>query len=165
VTPHVDLAAAAGLAVGSGVVIDDRLATSDPDIFGAGDCIEHRGRTHGLWPACLDQARIVAVNVLGGDRRYGGDVPSCRLKVAGVHVLSVGETAARSDRDEEEIRFDEAGAGRYRKLVIRDGEIRGGMLIGHVDLADRVATAVAVRTRVAPIIDSLRAGDWTVLAG
>jgi hypothetical protein len=63
--------------------------------------------------------------------------------LAGVDLLSAGVTSARSDRDEE---------------------TRGGKVIGHPQLIDRVATAVAERTPVAPIIDSLRAGDWTVLA-
>jgi nitrite reductase (NADH) large subunit len=163
VTPDVELAVGAGLTVARGIVVDDRLSTSDPDVFGVGDCIEHQGRTYGLWPACIDHARIAAVNVLGGDLRYYGDVPSCKLKVGGVDLLSAGEMSARSDRDEE-IRFEEAGVRRYRKLVIGDGEVRGGMVIGHPDLIDRVSTAVAERTAVAPIIDSLRAGDWTVLA-
>jgi NAD(P)H-nitrite reductase large subunit/ferredoxin len=162
VTPDVALAADAGLVVGRGIVVDDRLATSDPDVLAVGDCIEHRGRTYGLWPACVDHARIAAVNAMGGDLRYYGDVPSCKLKVAGVDLLSAGETRARGDGDEE-IRFEEAGVRRYRKLVICDGEVRGGMIIGHPDLIEPVSTAVGERLKAEPILEALRAGDWSGL--
>ncbi|HEX3605769.1 MAG TPA: FAD-dependent oxidoreductase, partial [Candidatus Dormibacteraeota bacterium] len=162
VTPDVVLAADAGLVTDRGIVVDDRLATSDPDILAVGDCIEHRGRTYGLWPACVDHARIAAINAMGGDLRYYGDVPSCKLKVAGVDLLSAGETRARGDGDEE-IRFEEAGVRRYRKLVICDGEVRGGMIIGHPDLIEPVSTAVGERLRAEPILEALRAGDWSGL--
>ena len=162
VTPDTGLAAGAGLVVDRGIVVDDRLATSDPDVFAAGDCIEHQGRTYGLWPACVDHARVAAVNLLGGDLRYYGDVPSCKLKVAGVDLLSAGETRARGEGDEE-IRFEEAGVRRYRKLVICDGEVRGGMVIGHPDLIEPVSTAITERLSAGPIIEALRAGDWSVL--
>lgn len=162
VTPDAQLARSAGLVVERGVVVDDRLATSDPEVYAAGDVVEHRGRTYGLWPACVDHARIAAVNLLGGDLRYYGDVPSCKLKVAGIDLLSAGEMNADLPGSYE-IKFDEQGERRYRKLVIVDGEVRGGMLVGHAELADRVSTAVAERIAVAPYLDALRAGDWTVL--
>jgi nitrite reductase (NADH) large subunit len=162
VTPDVALAAEAGLVTGRGIVVDDRLATSDPDIYAAGDAVEHRTRTYGLWPAAVDHARIAATNILGGDLRYEGDVPSCKLKVAGVDLLSVGEMSARLP-ESYEIRIEEQGVRRYRKLVVVDGKIRGGMLIGHPDLSDAVATAVEEHFAVDGHIDALRAGDWSVL--
>ena len=161
VTPDKRIAEAANLVTARGVVVDDRMASSDPDVFAIGDVAEHRGRTYGLWPAAVDHARVAAVNALGGDLRYEGDVPSCKLKVAGVDLLSTGEMKPRGDGFE--IRIEEQGMRRYRKLVIIDGEVRGGMLIGYPELADRVATAVAERFAVGTHLEALRAGDWTVL--
>lgn len=163
VTPDVELARASGIEVDRGIVVGDTMATSDPEIFAAGDCVQHRGRTYGLWPACVDHARVASVNLLGGNARYEGDVPSCKLKVAGVDLLSTGEMAATGG-NAYEIHVEEQGARRYRKLVVVDGAIRGGMLIGHPELADRVATAVQSRTPVAGVLEQLRSGDWMVLA-
>lgn len=164
VTPDVDLARRSGLAVDRGIEVSDTLATSDPEIFAAGDCVQHRGRTYGLWPACVDHARVAAINLLGGNARYDGDVPSCKLKVAGIDLLSTGELKATAGGDAYEIAFEEQGVRRYRKLVVVDGAIRGGMLIGYPELADRVATAVQSRTPVEGCLEQLRAGDWMVLA-
>ena len=46
--PNADLARAAGLAVERGVIVDDRMVTSDPDILAVGECVQHRGQTYGL---------------------------------------------------------------------------------------------------------------------
>src|SRR5437588_474976 len=63
IEPDTALAAAAGLAVGRGVIVDDRLLTSDPHVFAVGDLAEHRGRVYGLWTAGVEQATVAAVNV------------------------------------------------------------------------------------------------------
>ncbi|MET7755467.1 FAD-dependent oxidoreductase [Streptomyces sp. NPDC005389] len=56
VRPRVALAREAGLAVATGIVVDDELRTSDPYIHAIGDCAEHGGRVYGLAGPALDQA-------------------------------------------------------------------------------------------------------------
>ena len=46
--PSIGLARAAGLAVGRGIVVDDRLTTDDPAVHAIGDCAEHDGRSPGF---------------------------------------------------------------------------------------------------------------------
>jgi assimilatory nitrate reductase electron transfer subunit len=59
--PRTQLAQAAGLSCGAGVIVDDQLRSiTDPRIFAIGDCAEHRGRTHGLVAAAWAQARAAA---------------------------------------------------------------------------------------------------------
>jgi nitrite reductase (NADH) large subunit len=66
VKPQVELARRAGLAVNRGVVVDDGLATSDPDIFALGECAEHQNNIYGLVEPAYEQAKILA-------RRLAGD--------------------------------------------------------------------------------------------
>jgi assimilatory nitrate reductase electron transfer subunit len=56
VRPRVGLARAAGLDVRTGIVVDDRLCTSDPAIHAIGDCAEHAGHVYGLAGPALHQA-------------------------------------------------------------------------------------------------------------
>jgi nitrite reductase (NADH) large subunit len=51
VKPELALAKDAGLTAERGIVVDDRLRTSRPEIFAAGDVAEHRGRVYGIIPA------------------------------------------------------------------------------------------------------------------
>ncbi len=139
VRPDVGLAREAGLAVNRGIVVDDRLSTSAPGVFAAGDCAEHRGRLYGIWPAAEAQGRAAGAAMAGEDPRYRGTIPSSTLKVADLPVLSVGEVAPAEGREEEVSR----GEGTYRKLV-RDpeGRLVGAILVG--DLSERRALMQAV---------------------
>jgi nitrite reductase (NADH) large subunit len=163
IRPNVALARSAGLRIRHGVLVDQRMCTSDARIFAAGDVAEFEERTLGLWPAAVDQAHTAAFNVLGGERTYTGTAPPTRLKVAGIDVLSVGDIAAR-EPDGHELRLADGDGRQYRKLVLSDGQVRGAILIGHHDLADQVTAAVERRQPVAELLASLERGDWSALA-
>lgn len=73
IEPNVEIAVAAGLACDDGIQVDEHCRTSHPDIFAAGDCTNHpspqlhrRLRLESV-PNALDQARVAAANMLGGD--------------------------------------------------------------------------------------------------
>ena len=130
ITPNVELAAEAGLEVGRGVLVDDRMRTSDHAIFAAGDVAEHRGRVHGLWPAAVEQAEVAACGALGEEKAYAGTVPVTILKVVGIELTSMGRFEPEGPR-EEVIALEDESEGRYRKLVIADGRIVGAILLGY----------------------------------
>ena len=164
IRPNVALAEAAGLAIKHGIAVDDRMMTSDPRIFAAGDAAAHEARVQGLWAIGVEQARVAAVNMLGGDCHYRAAVPPTRLKVPGIDVLSVGEVAATGD-DVLEIRVDATDERRYRKLVVRSGQVCGAIVVGYHELHDLVCEAVAVKRDVRGVLPALERGDWSVLGG
>ena len=76
VVPNVEVAFDAGLACDNGIVVDERCVTSDPSIFAAGDCTNHpntlldrRLRLESV-PNAMEQSRVAASNLTGGDTRY-----------------------------------------------------------------------------------------------
>ena len=77
IRPNAELAREAGIAVNRGVVVDDRMQTSAPGVFAAGDVAEHGGLVLGLWPIAAKQGEVAAVNALGGD---GGWRPRSRRR-------------------------------------------------------------------------------------
>lgn len=68
--------------IGRGIVVDDRMQSSVPGIFAAGDCCEamniQSGKTMiiGLWANAAEQGRIAGTNMAGGDLKYKGSIPS-----------------------------------------------------------------------------------------
>ena len=75
VTPVTDLAAAAGLAVDNGIVVDRHLRTADPDVYAAGDCCSFPlsdGRHVRLesWRAAQQHGTTAARNMAGHDETY-----------------------------------------------------------------------------------------------
>lgn len=147
VKPDLALAQGAGLAVERGVVVDDRLRTSRPEIFAAGDVAEHRGRVYGIIPASFEQARAAAHNMLGMDMPYAGTVPSNTLKVAGLFVTSTGEVGPEA-RGYEVIVRSVPEQGLYKKIVLKEGRLVGAIWMGTKKGASEIGRLVALRKDV-----------------
>lgn len=128
VRPNIDLAAAAGLDVARGIVVDDIMATSDPAISAIGECAEHRGQVYGLVEPAYEQARTLAARFAGREAGYAGSLLATNLKVSGVGVFSAGEFEAREGAETVVLR--DRAAGIYRKFVLREGRLAGCVLVG-----------------------------------
>jgi bacterioferritin-associated ferredoxin len=142
IRPRSELAAASGLLVAAngGVVVDDRLATSDDRIFAVGECASHRGMVYGLAAPGYRMVDVLVHNLAGGDARFTGAGLSARLKLLGVEVASLGrhdesETPGASAHVHE-------ARGVYRKLVVADGQIVGAIAVGPWEDLGRVQEAI-----------------------
>lgn len=163
ISPNVELARDAGLEVNRGVVVDDHLRTSDPDILAAGDVAEHRGAVSGLWPASVKQAEVAARNAVGADDLYEPQPPTTMLKVVGVDLTSIGRFETESD-DETVIALEDAEQQTYRKLVVSaEGTVTGAILLGYPRETAAVTRCIAEGVDVGAHLERLRAGDWSVL--
>jgi nitrite reductase (NADH) large subunit len=131
IRPNVSLAKNAGISVNRGIMVDDHLQTTAPDIFAIGECAEHRGVCYGLVEPAYEQARVLARHLAGGAAAYCGSVVSTNLKVSGVSVFSAGDVMGAEGS--ETIVLNDIGRGTYKKLVISEGRLTGAVLVGHVE--------------------------------
>ena len=135
IRPNIDLAVKAGVTVNRGIVVNDYMETSDPDIFAVGECVEHRGVCYGLVAPLYEQGKVLAATITG--RRgpvYEGTIPASKLKIMGVDVFSAGDW---SEQHAEPIRFEDRACGVYKKLTVRDGKLVGAILVGDVSDSHR----------------------------
>ncbi|MGW5620478.1 NAD(P)/FAD-dependent oxidoreductase [Streptomyces olivaceus] len=160
VRPRVGLAREAGLDVGKGVVVDDELRTSDPHIRAIGDCAQHADRVYGLAAPALEQAGVLAALLAGdGTARYTGTRALTRLTLTGLTGLTgltapegplrgpdtpfdlaaFGETDPRPGDDV--VQLADATRGTYRKVVVRDDRLVGGVLVGELGTVGALARA------------------------
>ncbi len=129
IRPNTDLAEAAGLYCNRGIVVSDTMQTYDPRIYAVGECVAHRGTAYGLVAPLFDMAKVCANHLANfGIGRYQGSTLSTKLKVTGVDLFSAGDFSGGGDT--EEILFNDAIGGVYKKLVLRDDKLVGCVLYG-----------------------------------
>ncbi len=154
ITPNTELAEAAGLAVDNGVVVDAHLATSDPDVFSAGDvasCFYPHLGTHlrlEHWSAALNQGPIAASNMLGGTQAYDrvpyffSDQYDLGMEYSGfVPGGSYDEVVFRGDVD----------GGEFIAFWMVGGRVLAGMNVNVWDVTDAIQSLVRSGRSVDPV--------------
>lgn len=127
VRPETTLASAAGLSVDRGIVVDQRLRTSDPHISAIGDCAQLGDEVGGLVAPAWEQARVVA-RQLTGDRQavYQPQAPVTRLKASGIDLAAMGSLRPA----DEDLSFTDPARGTYARLLITGDKLTGAVLLG-----------------------------------
>lgn len=146
VRPNTSLAAGAGCAVSRGIVLDDHMRTTVPDIYAAGDCtLSHdisaqTDRILAILPNAYLQGETAGINMAGGDRAFVRAVPMNASGFMGLHMITAGcyDGQPYVEQDEE--------TGAYKLLVTKDDQLKGFILIGSVERAG-IYTAL-IRDRV-----------------
>jgi nitrite reductase (NADH) large subunit len=129
IRPNTALAQAAGIRVDRGIVVNDTMQTFDPRIYAVGECVAHRGIAYGLVAPLFEMAKVAANHLANfGIGRYTGSVTSTKLKVTGVDLFSAGNFTGGPDF--EEIVLNDPFGGVYKKLVLKDNRIVGGVMYG-----------------------------------
>ncbi|MBE2259516.1 MAG: NAD(P)/FAD-dependent oxidoreductase, partial [Rhodobacteraceae bacterium] len=133
IRPNIALAESAGIHCNRGIVVNDTMQTYDPKVYAVGECVAHRGIAYGLVAPLFEQGKVAANHLANyGIGRYTGSVTSTKLKVTGIDLFSAGDFFG--GKDTEEIILNDAAGGVYKKLVIQDNKLVGGVLYG--DTAD-----------------------------
>jgi len=153
ITPNTELAAAAGLTIDNGIVVDEHLATTNPDVFAAGDVANsyypllgtHLRLEH--WSAALNQGPVAAANMMGTLTSYDrvpyffSDQYDCGMEYSGY----VGP----GGYDEVVFRGDVA-SGEFIAFWMRDGRVLAGMNVNTWGVTDAIEALVRSGARVDP---------------
>src|SRR6266498_1840775 len=130
IVPNVELGKKAGLEVKRGIVVNDFMETSNPDIFAVGECVQHNGICYGLVAPLLEQGKVLAATITGNKGpKYEGTVLASKLKIMGVDVFSAGEINDKIDGSEV-IRYEDPSLGIYKKVTLKNNKLSGVILVG-----------------------------------
>jgi NAD(P)H-nitrite reductase large subunit len=173
VLPQKQLAEAAGLECDRGVLVDEFLRSSDPDIYAAGDIAEVRDAASGrgtvevLWNSAVMKGRVAGHNmVLGASRPYSSGSPLNVTRLAGFKITIMGTVGNGTDSDVKGIvrgdseTWREAGdaaiveadtGDAHVRLAIRDARIVGAVVMGDQALSFPLQELIAARADIGPI--------------
>jgi nitrite reductase (NADH) large subunit len=157
VRPELTLAKGLGLEIDKGVKVDDHMRTGLPDIYAAGDLIEHRGRFYGIWPAAQEQGRVAGANMAGQAEVYEGTVPSNVLKVVGIDLMAAGEIDAEGQM--EDVVYKDEARKIYRKVVLKGNVIIGAILFGDIRGSQEIQAAMKAQKDVSAVKSDLGRPD------
>ncbi len=129
VKPGIDFLTGSGIAIDTGIVVDEHLRTNVPGVYAVGDAAESRDRLYGklqmnaIQPNAVEQARIAATNMAGGDTEFLGSLAINVLDTMGLISCSFGQWQGEPGGESVE-QADEAN---YRYLSLQFG---GDCLVG-----------------------------------
>ncbi len=89
IRPRAELAKAAGAQIDRGIIVDDRFATSLPDVYAIGDCAQFDGKVNGLWAAAKDQGTALAAILAGEQEKFISPVYEPSLKIPGIKLKEI----------------------------------------------------------------------------
>ena len=130
VRPNTELVAEAGGKVNRGIVTDLTQLTSLPNVYAAGDCTESYDissdteKILALLPNAFMQGEVAGKNMAGKETYYLNAIPMNAIGFYGLHIISAGSY------DGEE--FVQTDGTNYKKLVFKDGTLKGYILMGDV---------------------------------
>jgi nitrite reductase (NADH) large subunit len=135
VRSNADLARQAGLDVKQGIIVDNKMQTSRPDVFAAGDVVEYQGIVSGLWHPSQAQGTVAGMNAIGLSVEFAGLPRSNVLKALGIDLFSIGQLSPSSDTDRV---IDAILDEKYYCFTFRDNFMVGSILLGDTSLSSEV---------------------------
>ncbi|MCW2120949.1 nitrite reductase large subunit NirB [Flavobacterium sp. 7A] len=171
IKPRDELGRGAGLEVGvrGGIVVDNKMQTSDPNIFAIGEVALYNHMIYGLVAPGYEMADVVAEQILGSDKVMRETIDmSTQLKLIGVEVASFGDPFIEND-EVTAIIFENKFNGTYKRInVTKDGKtLLGGILVGdssdYNGLFQIYSNAMALPPNPEDLILGARGGETSTL--
>ena len=138
IRPRDELAKTCGLETGTrgGIVVNNKMQTSDPSIFAIGEVALYQQMIYGLVAPGYDMANVAANQIAGNtDVLMDADIDmSTKLKLIGVDVASFGQPYMPPEKGLSII-FENKTKHLYKRInVSHDGKtLLGGILVGDAE--------------------------------
>ncbi len=152
VRPDLELARAAGARIDRGIVVNQSLKTSLPDVFAAGDVLQLADVAtgnyfvSGTWTNAVDTGRCAASNMAGVPKNYAGSFAVYNaVEIAGIPTVAVGVIDPKGPEYEVHAHRSD---GIYRKFVFQGNRLAGMLLVGDIDRAGLFKTLIRERTDI-----------------
>ena len=143
------LARQAGAEVNRGILVNEKMETTVPGIFAAGDCTEGMDASLGqrrvlaILPNAYLQGRCAGINMAGGNAVHDRAIPMNSLGLLGLHAMTAGTAFSEADGGSMVEEKSEAG---WKRFFLKDGYLTGFMLLGDVDRAGIYTALIREKT-------------------
>jgi len=153
VRPSTEIAGEAGIALAQnrGIIVNEQMMTNVPDVYACGDCAQTQDAFTGenalnmLRNNAVEQAEVIAKNIVGIDTSYRGAWNFTRAHFFHSHAVSLGKTETSVAGNEGVEIIEKRFKDDYAKLIILNGKLVGAQLIGKETLKAGILLGVMWR--------------------
>lgn len=144
VRPNISLVKDCNGETDRGILIDNSMHTSLPDIFAAGDCTQGCDATAGekriiaILPNAYMQGHCAGLNMAGNTNTFDNAIPMNAIGFFGLHALTAGKYTGEM--------YEEKSENSIKRLFVEDNLLVGFMLIGNVDRAGIYTSLIREKT-------------------
>ena len=139
IRPNLAFLEGSGIRIDGGVVVNDRMQTSVPGIYAAGDVaagpnlLDGVPAVHAIQPTAVDHGRIAGANMAGREIRYPGSLLLNVLDVIGLHCASFGHWQTAPPEEPAVTTVWNPTRPLYRKYVWEADRMVGALFVGPID--------------------------------
>lgn len=173
-----------------GLLVNEYLQTSQPDVFAAGDCAQIWDRwtqtycLEDLWPTAVTAGRIAGHNMAGEREAYLKGTPFNACLLFGLHVTAIGQLGGTRDEAEADVlQYMSRGSSEIWatrpvgyasawshdgpnsvRLVLSEDRLVGALVVGAQTLADPLRDLIEWQTSIRPLKPALQKGGAAMTA-
>ncbi len=139
-----------------GILVNDKMATSLPDVFACGDCVDARDLITGrsmpgmLWHNARRQGEVAGYNAAGISASYSGSLNVTGVDIFGTQAVSIGINGSDGISGLEVIERKRADA--YQRVFLQKSEVVGAQSVNWSEGMGRLLTSI-VRKETAGAFD------------
>ncbi len=133
--PNIDFLKGTDARVNIGLIVDNYMRTTIPDVFAAGDVTESKdaitgqSNVHAVWPRASEQGYTAGMNMIGFEKEYIGGYGMNSVSFFGVSCISMGDV--KTEKPNFEILVKETPEDfKYTKIILENDKIRGAITVG-----------------------------------
>ncbi len=162
--PNIEFIRSTNLNINKGIVVNEFLQSSEPNIFAIGEIAEYNSKLYGITSAAEEQASKLANFILGDNNSvYRGSADMNILKFKNLNLCSIGTIQIPENDDSyEEIIFSDIKNGFYKNCIVKNDILIGAILVGDKNEFAEFKTLIENKTELADKRNSLLRSNTTV---
>jgi NAD(P)H-nitrite reductase large subunit len=135
---NLELVTETTIEINRGIVVNDRMETSIPNIYACGDVAEFKGYVLGTWTSAIEMGKVAGLNVVDEDAKFQTFVTSTLFNAMNVKVFSCGDLSA----DCKTYTIENSNNNDFGKLFFKDNIIVGAYLVGNISKSTKLISCI-----------------------
>ena len=152
VRANTELAEKMGLRINRAVVADEKMQTSERDIYACGDCVEFEGENAALWSEASEQGKVAGANAAGECVTYQKVQMPLSFNGMNTSLYAIGDNGRNKNLLYKTLEICDRSKKQYEKLYFLNGKLCGVILIGNVSKMAKLTKLMERKATFAEVI-------------